>query len=112
MTTPEEIAQVCHEANRAWQQITGDPVPSPAWDEAPAWQRDSAIDGVRHALNGATPAQLHQSWCDAKRADGWRHGAVKDEQARTHPCLVPYGDLPDEQLRKDSLFAAVVSALR
>jgi hypothetical protein len=36
---------------------------------------------------------------------------VKDETARTHPCLVPYADLAPDQHRKDDLFQAVVTAL-
>lgn len=106
-----EIAQVCHEANRAVQAITGDPSPSPAWDGAPEWQRESAVEGVRQALDGATPEQLHESWCGHKRADGWTYGEVKDAGAKTHPCLVPYAELPAEQRAKDSLFHAIVAAL-
>ncbi|MFF9279500.1 RyR domain-containing protein [Streptomyces griseosporeus] len=107
----EDIARVCHEANRAWQIATGDPAPSPPWDEAPQWQRDSAIDSVRHALNGASPELMHQAWCDLKRADGWRYGPVKDAEAKTHPCLVPYAELDAAQHRKDHLFVAIVTAL-
>ncbi len=109
--TPTEIARVCHEANRALQQVQGDPAPSPGWDDAPAWQRDSAVEGVEVALRGASAEELHESWCATKRADGWTYGAVKDADAKTHPCLVPYDQLPDEQRLKDQLFANVVSAL-
>ncbi|WP_331723363.1 RyR domain-containing protein [Streptomyces atratus] len=109
--TPEEIARVCHEANRAWQLVTGDPSPSPEWPDAPDWQRASAVAGVRHAQSGASAEQLHAAWCEDKDSDGWRYGPAKDEVARTHPCLVPYSDPPDEQRRKDHLFAAIVAAL-
>lgn len=114
MATEEEIegvARVCHDANRAWQIASGDPAVSPPWDEAPDWQRASALDGVRKALGGATGEQLHQAWCDFKTGDGWVYGPVKDEDAKTHPCLVPYRELPPEQRRKDALFAAIVAAL-
>ncbi|WP_202551633.1 RyR domain-containing protein [Streptomyces sp. SID8352] len=84
---------------------------SPSWDESPEWQRVSAIQGVRKALEGATPEQLHQDWCDFKTSDGWVYGPVKDEAAKTHPCLMSYRDLPPEQRRKDALFAAIVAAL-
>ncbi|NKT05172.1 hypothetical protein GS485_11085 [Rhodococcus hoagii] len=106
-----DIARVCHEANRAIQIVTGDPAVSPSWDDAPDWQRDSAIEGVEKALNGATPKQLHESWCEFKRADGWVYGDVKDEVAKTHPCLVPYWDLPEIQRKKDAVFGAIVAAL-
>lgn len=107
----EDIARVTHEANRAIQIATGDPAVSPHWEEAPEWQRNSAVDGVEKALAGATPEQLHESWCDFKRADGWVHGPVKNEALRTHPCLVPYAELPEDQRAKDAVFAAIVTAL-
>jgi hypothetical protein len=107
----QDIARVCHEANRAVQVIQGDPAPSPAWDDAPFWQRDSALVGVRQALSGVGPEKLHESWCDFKRADGWVYGPVKDVLLKTHPCLVPYCDLPKDQKLKDVLFAAIVKVL-
>ncbi|MFG1857546.1 RyR domain-containing protein [Actinomadura geliboluensis] len=54
-------------------------------------------EGVRLALDGATPEQLHESWCANMHAAGWGYGETKDETARTHPCLVPHAELPDEQ---------------
>lgn len=107
----EAIARACHEANRALQLATSDPAPSPHWDDAPDWQRESAIEGVAKARAGATPEQLHESWCEFKTNAGWIYGDTKDEAARTHPCLVPYDALPPEQRAKDGLFHAIVAAL-
>ncbi len=109
--TDEEIARVTHEANRALQQIQGDPVPSPPWDDAPEWQRDSAVDGVKAALAGATPEQLHENWLRFKEAGGWIYGETKSQAAKTHPCMLPYDQLPPDQRLKDDLFAAIVRAL-
>ena len=52
----EEIARVAHEVNRAYCQALGDDS-QPAWEVAPQWQRDSAINGVTfHIANpGACP---------------------------------------------------------
>lgn len=111
MITVEDISRICHESNRALQVAQEDPAISPSWDEAPDWQRESAIEGVRQALKGATPEQLHQSWCEFKAADGWVYGEVKDGGAKTHPCLVDYADLPPDQRLKDSLFQAIVYSL-
>lgn len=105
------IASVCHEANRAYCLTQGDTSQLP-WTDAPPWQRESAILGVKKAIEGATPEQLHESWSAQKVADGWVYGDVKDADAKTHPCLVPYGELPTEQQRKDALFGAVVNALK
>ena len=107
----EDIARVTHEANRALQVIQGDPAPSPHWDEAPAWQTSSALEGVEHALDGMSPEQMHESWCQFKIEDGWCYGTVKDVQAKTHPCLVSYNELPYDQQLKDHLFSAIVRTL-
>lgn len=107
------IASVCHEANRAYCLTQGDTSQLP-WTEAPDWQRQSAILGVEKAIAGATPEQLHESWTAQKVADGWIYGPVKDADATppTHPCLVPYPELPAAQQVKDALFGAVVNALK
>jgi hypothetical protein len=112
----EEIAEVCHEANRGLQRVqlahgnTGVPV-APSWEDFPAEQRDSVIQGVAGVLAGASPEESHEGWCELKRSTGWVHGPVKDTEARTHPCLVPYSELPADQQIKDHLFAAIVHAL-
>lgn len=104
------IASVCHEANRAYCLTQGDTSQLP-WTDAPQWQRESAIVGVEKALEGAGPEELHESWTAQKVADGWVYGDVKDADKKTHPCLVPYDQLPAAQQRKDALFGAIVSAL-
>lgn len=108
----ESIAVVCHEANRALCACLGDNSQKP-WADAPDWQRESAINGVRftQANPEAGPEASHVSWMNEKVAAGWTHGPVKDEVAKTHPCLVPFEELPKEQQAKDKLFQAVVRAL-
>lgn len=109
----EIIARVCHGANRELCAAVGD-ASQPPWDEAPEWQRKSAVEGVEYALAHpeATPEHQHEAWSAAKVADGWSHGPVKDAEKKTHPCLVPYAELPPEQRAKDALFQAVVAALK
>jgi len=111
--TPEQIAQVCHEANRAYCETTGD-LTQLSWNEARDWQRESAIKGVEFALaNPNAPASAqHDAWLNDKFAAGWKHGPVKDETKKEHPCCVPYDQLPDEQKVKDYLFKGIVASLR
>lgn len=107
----EDIARVCHEANRALCAAFGDDSQKP-WADAAEWQRTSAIEGVeyRRANPDGPPDAQHVAWMDAKLRDGWRYGAVKDEAAKTHPCIVPYAELPPEQRAKDHIFQAIVDA--
>jgi hypothetical protein len=111
MTTEEHIAFVAHEVNRAYCAAIGDSS-QPAWEKAPRWQKDSAIEGVRaHLQHPRTPEESHQLWLDHKAADGWKYGPVKDPDKKEHPCFVPYAELPAEQRVKDHLFAAVVRSM-
>lgn len=105
------IARVCHEANRAYCIALGDHS-QPSWADAPAWQIDSAVEGVRaHLRARLTPEQSHAAWSAHKAEAGWVYGPVKDEAAKTHPCLVAYDQLPEEQRTKDALFGMIVALL-
>lgn len=108
----ERIARVCHEVNRAYCISQGD-TSQPTWEDAPEWQRASAIAGVAAiiAKPDTTPEQSHEGWMAQKEADGWTYGAVKDADLKTHPCFVPYNELPIAQRTKDYLFGAVVRSL-
>jgi hypothetical protein len=107
----EACAQAAHEANRAYCVATGDRS-QPSWKDAPEWQKESARNGVVHALSrDATPASSHESWLAQKRAEGWTYGPVKDPEKKEHPCFRPYNELPQEQRAKDSLFIRVVRAM-
>lgn len=106
----EACARAAHEANRAYCFALGDRS-QPSWDEAPDWQRESALAGVDGVLAGNTPEQSHEGWLELKRRDGWRFGTAKDPVAKTHPCFVPYAELSAAQRQKDHLFVAVVRAM-
>lgn len=104
----ERIAMRTHEINKAYCEAIGD-LSQPSWEDAPQWQKDSAIKGVQtHIENDLTPEQSHKSWMDIKVSDGWVYGDIKDPVAKTHPCIVAYSDLPLNQKVKDHLFRAVV----
>lgn len=108
----EDIAFVCHEANRAYCFTLGDKSQK-TWAEAPEWQCESVRNGVRfHVANpDADASASHESWLEEKRENGWVYGEVKDEVKKTHPCFVPFEGLPIEQQRKDHLFRAIVHAM-
>lgn len=110
-STAKSIARAVHEVNRAYCLAIGEDRPLPHWEDAPEAQRASAIAGVPHGLNPARlPAESHESWMALKIADGWVFGEKVDYEAKTHPCLVEYDQLPATQRAKDALFLAVVRA--
>ena len=108
----EAIARVAHEVNRAYCQALGDNS-QPAWEDAPEWQKSSARSGVDlHVGNPAAgPEASHESWMAQKVSEGWTYGPMKNPDAKEHPCMVPFAELPREQQAKDFIFRAVVHAL-
>lgn len=110
--TDEDIARACHEANRFYCQAMGDSSQQP-WDEAPEWQRTSALKGVEYHLSNpdSTPEDSHKSWLAEKVADGWVCGPIKDADKKEHPCCVPHSELPIDQQLKDVLFLGIVRKL-
>lgn len=112
LVAAERVAAVAHEVNRAYCKSIGDDS-QPSWYDAPAWQKESAIQGVIfHVSNpGVTPQESHANWIKQKDADGWTYGDVKDPAKKQHPCFVPYDQLPQAQKSKDYIFGAIVKAL-
>lgn len=108
----ELIAKVCHDANRSYCQTIGDNSQL-TWEDAPEWQKESAIKGAMFCRENpdAPPSANHESWLAVKEAEGWVYGEVKDPEKKTHPCMLPYGELPTEQRKKDALFKAIVAAI-
>lgn len=105
-------AIVCHEVNGAYCLALGDTSQVP-WADAPQWQRESAVKGVQFIIDNpdAPPSASHESWLAEKEKDGWTYGEVKNPQAKTHPCFVPYDQLPVEQRAKDYIFGAIVRTM-
>jgi len=106
----QAAARAAHEANRAYCIALGDDSQLP-WEDAPEWQRSSALNGVTGVLEGHGPAASHQSWLAEKERTGWKFGPVKDPEKKEHPCFVPYEQLPPEQQGKDALFVSTVLAM-
>jgi hypothetical protein len=108
----DKVAVMTHEANRLWCVLHGD-TSQPSYVDAPDWQKESAHEGVSKIASGeiTTPEESHQSWSEKKIADGWQYGPVKDPEAKEHPCLVPYHELPPEQKAKDAIFFGIAKNL-
>jgi hypothetical protein len=108
-----DIAKVCHEANRALRAALGEGQ-YPAWEDCPERKQELVCKGVRFHIKcrgKATPKQSHYNWILGMQADGWTYGEEFDADAKKHPCLVPFDELPPEQQLKDELFANIVRML-
>ena len=47
----------------------------------------------------------HDLWARQRLADGWSYGTQRDDQAKKHPCLVPYDSLPESEKKYDRKIA-------
>lgn len=103
------IARVVHQANKAFCESIGD-TSQVDWESADESIHNSAIEGVKKIIANPdiTPEQLHDNWSKDKLADGYVYGEEKDDEKKTHPCLVPYEKLPLSQKFKDHLFGSIV----
>lgn len=110
--TVDKIARVVHEINRAYCTSQGD-LSQDSWDEAPEWQKKSSIEAVLFHMNNpeAGPDASHIRWMEEKKKDGWVYGEVKDAEAKTHPSLVDYSEIPASEQAKDYLVMQTVNSL-
>lgn len=106
------IAMACNQVNKAYCESNGD-FTCQDWDQLSDELKRSAVNGVLFRLENpnATPEDQHNAWRRSKIKDGWVYGPVKNVEAKLHPSLVDYKDLPQEQRTKDNLFMAVVDSL-
>lgn len=47
----------------------------------------------------------HDIWALQRQQDSWVYGPRRDDSKKTHPCLVPYEDLPESEKVYDRLAA-------
>lgn len=44
---------------------------------------------------------VHDVWAETRIKQGWTYGEQRNDELKTHPCLIPYEDLPDEEKEYD-----------
>ncbi len=44
---------------------------------------------------------VHEVWSETRISQGWQYGEQRNDELKTHPCLVPYEDLPDSEKEYD-----------
>lgn len=107
-----QIAMVCYAANRAYCINNGESAPAP-WEQLTDQQQESYVKGVAFRVENldAPASAQHDAWMQSKADEGWVYGEVKDEVAKTHPCMMAYDQLPGDQQVKDSIFIGIVNAI-
>lgn len=62
-------------------------------------QDENTPDGEKN--NDSLRRYEHRRWNTYMRGEGYIYGEKKDHIAKTHPLLVPFDDLPEEEKKKD-----------
>ena len=44
---------------------------------------------------------VHEIWAETRINQGWTYGEQRDDELQTHPCLVPYEELPEDEKEYD-----------
>jgi len=44
---------------------------------------------------------VHEVWSETRINQGWVYGEQRDDERKTHPCLIPYEELPEEEKEYD-----------
>ena len=107
-----DVAKACYEANKVLCEGLLD-FSQKHWHEAEEWQRESAVKGVEYFIlhPDAPDSAQHDAWVKDKLDTGWVFGETKDPEAKTHPCIISFDQLPFRQQSKDTLFKAVCKVL-
>ena len=66
---------------------------------------DVGLDNDLIDLTEAIAENAHDVWAEARIREGWTFGRERDDQAKTHPDLVPYSALPDSEKEYDRIMA-------
>lgn len=44
---------------------------------------------------------VHEVWAETRVKQGWTYGEQRNDKLKTHPCLIPYEDLPEAEKEYD-----------
>lgn len=103
------LAESCHEATKVIsEQILSEE--KKEWKLIDSKTKAKLLNAVNRAIEEkiTDPAIAHANWITDMEKDGWQYGDKLDEENKTHPCMVPYDQLPVGQQTKDYIFLAIL----
>lgn len=97
-----ELPESLRRSNRASASAVTDYLEELGATLVPLGEGLAGTDLVGGDVLEALARQEHQRWAESLVQDGWTFApAPKDSEARTHPLLVPWDDLAEEEKQKD-----------
>lgn len=44
---------------------------------------------------------VHEVWAETRIKQGWKYGEQRNDELKTHPCLIPYEELSEKEKEYD-----------
>lgn len=76
-------------------------LPMKTYTPTPLDTREIQLPESLDELTEQLARNVHEVWAQGRIAEGWRYGERRDDQLKTHPCLVPYEQLPESEREYD-----------
>lgn len=73
----------------------------PTYIPKPAQTDDIVLSEELNGLVEAMAKNVHEVWAESRISQGWTYGPERNDALKTHPCLVPYEDLPEVEKAYD-----------
>ena len=73
----------------------------PTYYPKPAQTDDIVLSEELNGLVEAMAKNVHEVWAESRISQGWTYGPERNDALKTHPCLVPYEDLPEVEKAYD-----------
>lgn len=111
----ERRAKFVYEAAGLAAEAANAPVVPEPWEsrEEPFKEQfREVIDRQCGERRSQSPEELHGSWMQAYIEMGWTYGPERNLEKKTHPDLVPYADLQQQEQDKDAVFVALCEIAR
>ena len=62
---------------------------------------DVELPKALEALVEQMSKNVHDVWAETRIKQGWTYGPERNDELKTHPCLIPYEELPEEEKEYD-----------
>lgn len=66
---------------------------------------DVEVEDELIELREAIAENAHEVWAENRRNEGWTYGAVRDDEKKQHPDMIPYNLLPESEKEYDRIMA-------
>ena len=107
----EQIAQIVHTAVNTFRLTIGEEDLG-TWENLDEDRKQLTRNAVTRTVEypNISPEDQHEIWAKEKREQGWTYGAEKCPKNLTHPSLIPYEQLSENEKIKDKLVTNTIKA--